>query len=148
MAVFRHRDKWKAQVWVNQRRVASKSGFRTKKDAERWHNEKAHAFAEGGLPMISPEEKTFDDLVEKYRETRLETMGKSTRDRYLVDIEGRIKPFFRFMKLSRITPLMIEEFRAKVIGEGLEPKSVNNATDTLRNMLNYTLFSQIQMHKI
>lgn len=131
MAIYRHRDKWRCEVFVDGRRVASKSGFDRQRDAKDWHDDKRRAFSE----TAKPKDHTFEELLGHFKGWHLPSIRPGTRTRYLVDIDQRIEPFFRYMKLERIDATMVETFKAKC-AEKLSPKSVNNCLHTLRLMLN------------
>lgn len=131
MSVFRSRDKWRAEVFVDGRRVAGKSGFARQREAKTWHDEKLRALAKGEVERVF----TFEELLAQFRAWHLKGIRPGTRTRYEVDIKERLEPTFRFMRLDRITGGMIEEAKAKWATE-IAPKSVNNCLHTLRLMLN------------
>ncbi len=131
MTVFKRRDKWRAEVFINGKRVASRSGFVRKRDADDWHDQTRQALRDG--PRVT--EATFEELLGHFRTWHLQKVRPGTRRRYEVDIEQRIAPFFRHMRLSDITEAFIEQFMANC-QKSLAPKSVNNCMHTLRLMLN------------
>jgi integrase len=71
------------------------------------------------------ESYTFDELLARYESIHLPTIALETRRRYELDINRRIREYFRFRPLETITPMLIESFRAKIMKD-IEPKSVNN----------------------
>jgi integrase len=133
VAVFRFRNSWKAEVFVDGRRVKTKC-FKRKQDGERWHDEtKARLRNEPfALQALSYH---FEDLVRKFSDAHLSTVRPETAKRYSVDLQRRIAPYFRYRKLSSITSEMIEEFK-RDISKDLGGKSINNCLHTLRLMLN------------
>lgn len=134
MAVFRHRDKWKAVVWNDGKKIASKSGFSRKSDAKAWHDDTLRRIRQDGtIPESSPR---FEDLVAKFREWHLPSVSPGTRAAYETDLRLRIEPFFRFRRIASITPADIEGFRAACQKTLTKPRSVNGATDVLRLLLN------------
>lgn len=132
MTVFRFRDKWRAQVLVAGRCVASKSGFTRRSDAKEWHDETLREVRIGGVTERST--ATMEELVLQFKKWHLPHVAASTRTRYLVDIDQRILPAFGDVRLEAITPNAIERFKAGMTD--LEPKSVNNCLHTLRLILN------------
>ncbi len=131
MSVFRSGDKWRAEVFLKGKRVASRAGFDLKREADSWH-EMTKAALKNGKPQSAA---TFEELLEHFRKWHLPKVRPGTKRRYEVDLKERIEPFFRFMRLAEITPAMIEEFGSQC-QKTLKPKSVNNCTHTLRLMLN------------
>lgn len=131
MTIFRARDKWRAVVYVDGERVASRSDFLRRADAKDWHDAKAREFRDQGVPSAS----TFEDLLTHFKNWHLPSVRGGTKTRYLVDIDQRIEPFFRYRRLEDITPKMIEQFKSECAAK-ISPKSVNNCLHTLRLMLN------------
>lgn len=129
MSIYKYKSSWKAEVWVDQKRIASRSGFQTKDDAKKWHAQEVVRFEQ--TPVTAKRQTcTFDDLLEKFASLHLPTISEGTRLRYLLDIELRIRPYFQFRPIDKIDRMAIESFRAGIMG-GLSPKSVNNCTDLL-----------------
>ena len=123
--------RWIAQAYVDGVRVLQKRGFKTKREAER---AEAEAINKG---VVEQKDYTFNELLDKYMKLHFPGIEENTADRYMNDIEFRIEPFFRHRKLSKITTIMIEEFRIDLQQSGkIKPKSINNCTDTLRQILN------------
>jgi integrase len=131
VSVFKGGDSWRAQVYVRGRVVADEAGFKTRRDAKDWHDEKKRLHRSGGQVR----EATFDELLTHFKKWHLPSIRPGTKRRYMVDIDQRIEPEFRYLKLDAITPGMIEEVKAKWAKE-LSPKSVNNCLHTLRLLLN------------
>ena len=137
MTVYRYKENWKAEVWVNKKRIASRSGFATKPEAQKWHDVTIGGFhrdPDACLVKSTPS-RTFEDLLEKYLTEHLPTVRVGTQVRYRLDIEQRIRPFFEFSPLNRIDAARIENFRASLMKTDLSRKSINNCTDTLRQIL-------------
>ncbi len=126
MSVYKYGEGWKAEVWIGNKRVGSKAGFETKLEARVWHDNQASEFrTDGGKSLQNKSSHTFEDLLQRYETIHLPTIALETRRRYQLDIDKRIKEYFRFRPLDSITPMMIESFRAKIM-KNIEPKSVNN----------------------
>lgn len=135
MSVFKKRDVWKAEVFIGGRRVASKSGFRLRAEAKAWHDATRTQLQLGGDdPTKNGKPKTFDELLEMFDRLHLPKIRPSSQVRYKTDIERRIKPFFRFLKLDVLTVGLMEEFRTKCAAE-LKPRSANACLATLKTIL-------------
>ena len=135
MTVYKSGEKWRAEVYVESVRVSGKSGFLRKTDAKKWHDQELVRFLKEGPTKEKPK-FTMEELLQRYRENHLATITPGTRKRYEIDIRYRIEPFFRFMKLEKITPATIEDFKRKIRKSLDDPKSTNNCLHTLRAMLN------------
>lgn len=132
MGIYKHRDGWRVEVFYKGKRVASRSGFKRKTDANLWYEEQRSVFKSETAPAA---DFTFDDLLKRFDAWHLARLRGGTRARYLVDIDHRIRPFFAFLKLSDLTSELLEAFRAE-ISQKLKPKSVNNCIHALRLILN------------
>ena len=136
MAVWKQKNKWRAEVYVEGRRIATRGGFDRKKDAQNWHDEITVQYRVDPTKFDKQKDpKAFEDLLEMFKKLHLPTVRPLTQQRYLIDIEQRIAPFFAHMKLGKISTPLIESFKVELMGE-LKPKSVNNCLFTLKLMLN------------
>ena len=131
MSVFRSGRVWRAQVYVRGRVVADETGFKREKEAKAWHDAKKLSIENNG----EVRQVRFEEFLEHFKQWHLARLRPGTRRRYMVDIEQRIEPAFRYMRLSDITAGLIEQMKAKWAQE-LSPKSVNNCLHMLRLMLN------------
>lgn len=132
MSVYRYRKSWKADVYVNGKRIAAKGGFDSRRKAKNWHD-MTSGLHKTGNAEISVGNYTFNELLERFERTHMSTIRSGTATRYQVDIKYRIRPFFEFYKLSQITIDRVEEFRAKLARE-LSYKSVNNCLALLKTI--------------
>ena len=134
MAVFKCGNVWRAEVFVNSKKVATKSGFRNKTEARIWHDNFKVKFD----PEKVTDNKTFqfEELAEKFMATHLPTIRPGTSERYMIDIKYRIMPYFNYRPLDKITPLLIDEFRSSLQKGNLSINSINKAMDVLRLMFN------------
>jgi integrase len=136
MTVYKVRGGWRAEVFFAGRRVAGKSGFERRKDAEDWHDDTRRGLR--AAPEGANEERrtiTFDEILTDFETRHLPTVRHGTRDRYRVDITYRIRPFFGGMQVAAISPGLVEQFKAKCMAD-LAPKSVNNCLHLLRLIFN------------
>lgn len=130
MSIYKYKNNWKAEVWINHKRLASKSGFGTKAEAKAWHDEKVMDYRIDPKRLIKKEEILFDDLLDKYSAIHLSSISPMTRLRYLVDINHRIRPYFKYQPIENIKPMSIEAFRSGLTKD-LSTKSVNNCVNLL-----------------
>ena len=98
MSVYKRHDKWRAEVFINSKRVARKGGFKKKSDAQRWKDQTIRKYFEDP-DSFQRKEFRFGELLKKFEEIHLKYVKPSTRDRYLLEINLRIFPFFQNMKL-------------------------------------------------
>lgn len=130
MSIYKAKSNWKAEVWVNNRRLAGKAGFPTKAEAKDWHDRKLIEYRTDPNQFQKKTTVCFDELLAKYQQIHLPSVAPMTRDRYLTDIDQRIRPYFQYRPMDSITPLLVESFRAEVMGK-LSAKSVNNCVNLL-----------------
>jgi integrase len=133
MAVWKDKNKLRAEVYGGRRRIACKSGFERRKDAQIWHDAIAMQYRTKPEDFEQVESMTFDELLELFKNLHLPTIRLSTQERYMIDIRHRILPFFGGMKLDRITSSMIEAFKIDIMRR-LNPKSVNHTLFLLKLM--------------
>jgi integrase len=130
MSIYKCKNNWKAEVWIDNKRMTGKAGFTSKAEAKDWHDRALLDFRGNANQYLKPKSQLFEELLEKYEANHLPTISVETRRRYRSDIDYRIKDYFRYRPLDSITPMLVESFRGKIMKE-LEPKSVNNCTNLL-----------------
>jgi integrase len=130
MGIYKRNHHWRAEVWIENRRLAVKAGFGTKAEARAWHDEKVVDYRKNPKKLLETRKVQFSELLEKYISIHLPSLSPMSRVRYLVDIEKRIKPFFQYRKLESITPELIESFRRDLMDD-LSIKSVNSCINLL-----------------
>jgi len=133
MTVSKFRDKWRAEVYLNGKRIASKSGFDKERDAKRWHDEQLVGYRNGDLKEQS--KVKFDQVLDHYVTYHLPTIKPRSQDRYKLEIESRIRPFFRYLRLDQVTPLLLEQFKLETANDYNE-LTANYCLETLRAILN------------
>jgi integrase len=135
MSLYRYKNKWKAEVWVDRKRVASKSGFESRGEAKKWYDTTIASYYEDPAQITRTQQQiAFDDLLLRFTQMHLPTISENTRNRYLIDIDKRIRPHFRYMPLEKVRRLEIELFRGEIMKD-LSTRSVNMCMDLLRNIL-------------
>jgi len=122
---------WRADIYVNRIRQITQSSFATKIEAEKWHNHQKKLLGgkildkdEVSLIEYSPA-CTFDDFCSRFEKIHLTSIRKNTQVRYLLDINYRIRPYFKKYVLHEITQMMLEDFKVSLL-KNLSPKSANN----------------------
>lgn len=137
MSVYKSRDKWRAEVYFKGKRIKGEGGFRNKTEAKKWHDTVLGALLNGGEIELPPQglQGSFDDLLSRFEEIHLKTIRKGTADRYLIDINYRIKPYFQYRELEQINKIQIEQFKTELL-ETVSVKSANNCIALLKTILN------------
>jgi len=133
MSIYKSKGNWKAEVWIDSRRMASKAGFATKELAKAWYNRTELELTTNAELLQAPKKHLFDELLARYESNHLPTISAETQRRYRTDIDYRIREFFRGRTLESIDAMLIESFRRRIMND-LKPKSVNNCTELLRSM--------------
>ena len=131
MSVYRFRKVWKSDVYINGKRVATKSGFKSKREATKWYSITLGSYTLKRGEVEESKKYTFEDLLENFERKHLATVRPGTAERYLIDIKYRIKPFFQYYKLSKVSTSLVEEFRARILKD-LSRKSVNNCLSLVK----------------
>lgn len=134
MSVYKRHDSWRAEVFIKGKRVARKGGFKKKIEAQRWKDQTTQNFIQDP-ESFQKNDFRFKELLSKFEEIHLQYVKPSTRDRYLLDINQRIIPFFQNIKLCKIDSVLLEQFKSSIVPK-LSPKSVNNCIHALRLILN------------
>lgn len=133
MSIYKFRKTWRADVYVNGKKVQSKGGFVSRRQAKKWHDTTVGLFVSKKKGHEDSIEYSFNDLLDKFERIHMSTIRPGTVERYKIDINYRIRPYFEFQKLKKIRVDQIEEFRAKLSQE-LSPKSVNNCLALLKTV--------------
>lgn len=132
MSVFKQRDKYRAQVFIEGVRVASKGGFERRKDAQAWHDATVVALREKPDGQVT-EGVTFEDLCRHFEQWHLPHVRAATQRRYKNDLR-HMREFFKYCQLKAITPALLERFKGE-LSKKLAPKTVNDCLEVLRMLL-------------
>src|SRR5690606_10120437 len=103
--------KWRAELFIAGSRVASRGGFERRKPASDWLDEARRVHAASGQERAP--ELQFEALVAKFESHHMPTLRPLTQRRYRIDIHRRLLPFFKYRSVSKITSLMLEDFKAE-----------------------------------
>lgn len=119
------------------RRSISKAGFRTKADAER---EGAKAMAEYNASgcSYSPSNISYADFIELwYTEYVMANLKPNTQYAYRYVIDNHLKPYFGQMKVSAITPLIVQRYVNLKFKDGLKRNSIKQIMGVLTKSFKY-----------
>ncbi|MBM4222383.1 MAG: site-specific integrase [Gammaproteobacteria bacterium] len=161
MSTYQYGKKWRADIHIKGMKVAAQSGFNSKEEAQAWHDKEKQRIKSLSKPTESKKSEngfalsiernfiddsknqtlsnlynqiSFDDLWERFKILHLPTIRKSTQDRYILDVEYRIRPFFKNYPLDQISQIIIESFKINLL-QRLSPKSSNNCLALLKMIL-------------
>lgn len=125
-------DVWYIDFYDNGRRVRKAVG--SKKDAEDAETLLKADSLRGELRLIKKSDISFKELTEKYLE-----YGKTNGKRSLRRDRSSVKALmnhFRYLKISQVTSLLIEDYKRKRLEEKRKPGTVNRELSCLKHMLN------------
>jgi len=136
MAIYKIAGKkgarWGVDFYDNGHRIKKIIGSR--QDAEHaLHLLKADSLR-GELRLIKRSDISFKELTEKYLD-----YGKTNGKRSLRRDRSSVKALmshFKYLKISQITSLLIEEYKKKRLEEKRKPGTINRELSALRHMLN------------
>lgn len=137
MPVYRtSKSRWRVRIWHQGKRqdwIINGS----KKDAEAFEARKRVEVEAAGSLVESRVVPTFSDFcVERYKphaKAHLRATTWSVRRYQLADLIEH----FGDLKLTAITPLLVEKYKEKRTGEGVKPISVNNELAVFQAVLSY-----------
>jgi integrase len=132
MAVYKDGKVWRADVYINAKRVIQKGGIATKKEAKFWHDKTATTYE---LPQEPVKEVLFEVVIARFEEFHLPKIAISTRRRYRQDIELRIRPMLGKVAIKDFNPIFLERISKKIF-EKLAVKTANNCIGLLKTMCN------------
>lgn len=112
-------------------------GVRTRAEAVRALNLEL-ADAQRGQYNFQKKNITFSEMADLYLEKYAKVKKRGWKRSDWVFLR-RLKPYFGIHKLSRITPLMIEEYVAERKEDGLKNSSVNRELSCLRKIFNLAI---------
>ncbi len=131
MSIYKSKNNWKAEVWIDNKRMTGRAGFVSKMEAKSWHDQTLREYQTNPDQFVKTKKVLFDELLEKFQEIHLPSVSIMTRLRYQVDIDQRIRPFFQYRPVESITPMLVESFRAGTMKTDLSYKSINHCVNLL-----------------
>lgn len=133
MGISPSRNKWRAEVFLGGRRVASQGGFTRKKDAQVWHDDILVRLRADPSALDKPTHQ-IEDLVRHFDRWHLPNVRATSQARYRVAINNHILPAFERQRLADITSVELEAFKRK-LAERLKPRTANFILSTLKMLL-------------
>jgi len=130
--------KWESRIMVDGKRTnKSKSGFKTKKEAEIALQMYETDFIRGG--MIEPSRMLYLDLISEWLETKSSHFNIQTSKVYKTNIKNRILPNLGRYRLNDLNKRIIQRFINELHKEGLSPGTIKKIYNNVRSSLNYAL---------
>ena len=125
--IKKDKNKYQVRLYVGlengKRKYHSKTINGTKKDAERYLNERVREIMLG--EYTEPSKELFESYLERWLETSAKpSIAPSTYVNYTKNVSIYIKPELGKIKLVKLNPLDIQEFYNKLSTKGLSPKTI------------------------
>lgn len=140
MATFRKRgEKWEFRIsykdpFTQKNRLKSKSGFKTKKEAQTAAAEEELRL-KNGLEMDDVPVKLSQYLHEWLNEYKKGEVRKNTFDLHKQNIKKHISPYFKDINLNDIKPIMYQKFINHLADQGYSKRTVEIIHTTMNNAL-------------
>ena len=125
-------ESWGIDFYDNGRRIKKIIG--SKQDAEHALTLFKADSLRGELRMIKKNDMSFKELTEKYLD-----YGKTNGKRSLRRDRSSVKALmshFKYLKISQVTSLLIEDYKRKRLEENRKAGTINRELSALRHMLN------------
>ena len=138
MSIFKRGNKYWISIRHNKQRYRLSSPAHTLAGAKAYEASLRGKLALGQPLTDMPKESiSFSLFADKWFNTYVMTNNKPSEQlNKRMAIKNHLKPFFGKMDIDKITPLNIEEFKAKKQAEGKCNKSINNYLGMLGKCLN------------
>ena len=121
------------------RKHISKSGFRTKKDAEDAGAKALAEYNNAGL-KFEPSDMSYADYLDYWFDNYVKVSCKyNTQMAYNQIIEQHLKPVLGMYKLRSLTPVLIQEYVNKKFVTGLKKTTLTNIMSVLSGSLRYAV---------
>ena len=121
------------------RKHISKSGFRTKKDAEDAGAKALAEYNNAGL-KFEPSDMSYADYLDYWFDNYVKVSCKyNTQMAYNQIIEQHLKPALGMYKLRSLTPVLIQEYVNKKFVTGLKKTTLTNIMSVLSGSLRYAV---------
>ncbi len=130
MGIYRSGDCYRVELYVDSRRVATKSGFATKAEAQNWYN-RNKIFYTDNPNSLRRIKLSFKELVDKYiKDYLVQNVKETTQRRYLIDT-NRMLAYFGKANLADIAPKRIQDFQNELTSTKLSVSSINHCMTIL-----------------
>jgi integrase len=118
---------------TGKRRYHYKGGFATKKEADAYRVQVLSEIQRGTFTV--PAKLTLREYAARWLEAVKPNLGPRSWEAYEMNLRVRILPYLGNVELGKLQPLALQELYAKLLGEGLSPRSVLYVHRTLHRML-------------
>ncbi|MEC1021740.1 site-specific integrase [Bacillus paralicheniformis] len=141
MATFRKRgDKWEYRVsfkdpFTLKYKIKSKSGFKTKKEAQKAAAEQEKLIA-SGLEFDNTPLTLEQFLMSWLQEYKKGTVRKNTYQLHERNIKNHILPYFKNAKVTDVKPIMYQKFLNHLTDQGYSKRTVEIIHGTMFNAFN------------
>ena len=141
MATFRKRgDKWEYRVsfkdpFTLKYKIKSKSGFKTKKEAQKAAAEQEKLIA-SGLEFDNAPLTLEQFLMSWLQEYKKGTVRKNTYQLHERNIKNHILPYFKNVKVTDVKPIMYQKFLNHLTDQGYSKRTVEIIHGTMFNAFN------------
>ncbi|MDR7074148.1 tyrosine-type recombinase/integrase [Fictibacillus barbaricus] len=119
------------------RKQKKKRGFKTKKEAEKALVEAINAINKG--TYIEPTKMTYKDYLEKWFNTKKNSIGTQSVVVYENCLRKRIKPKLGHITLSKLSSIHIQSFIDNLYDEGLSSCTIKKYFEIIRNSLEHAV---------
>lgn len=118
----------------------SKSGFRTKREAEAAGIKALAEYNNAGL-HFEPSEIGFNDYIDYwYKQYCVTNLKYNTLVTYTNLIEKHLKPHFGRYKLKSLNPSVLQDYANEIVKQGYSSSYVFSILSTLKTALDYAVF--------
>lgn len=134
MAVYRRGKVWWHDFYQNGRRIRERSNAISKRLAEIEMGDKKRRIEEKRLDIKKNKNILFEDMSDEY----YESYSKPNKRAYWRDHISlkNLKKFFSGKYLHHITPQMIENYKTKRKGDGVEESTINRELTCMKTLYN------------
>ncbi|MFT8319294.1 MAG: site-specific integrase [Bacillus sp. (in: firmicutes)] len=139
-------DKWSYTVDIGKdpitgkRKQKTKSGFKTKKEAETALNELVYEVNNGS--WIAPKELTFKEFSLDWYESYKYKLKETTSEQYSIKINKWINPFFGNNKIQEIKPVHGQAFVSKLL-DSLQPDTAHKVLSVAKMIFKHAVHLEI-----
>ena len=92
MAISKTKKGYRAELYVDNHRVAGQRGFKTKNEAKLWLEKTRLEHSEDAIVSTKNSSVTFENLIEMYMNLHLPKIRVQTRDTYLSNLNTHDMP--------------------------------------------------------
>jgi len=141
-SVIRRGKKWAAVFRDNIGKQRWKSGFETRREAEKFLRTALHKVDKGEELLLHPPKKTFGLVCDEFLSFQTATKGlaRATQDNYSRYIENHLKASLGADRLlTHINAKTCQDFALAHLKVGFNPRTVRHMTTLLKTILSYAV---------